>query len=160
MEKASQNIKESEINSKEFPKVSCVKNFNKLQNISLVGDSELVEMGDYLLLEKNENITACTYGANPCISGIIQTKDNQLYMFHSIGGELTQSQLEIIQKSKKGIIGGGSEALKDYKFEFDKSNIEIINQPDERYDFNIVFVKDKNKSNVSPGIYYCYEKGF
>lgn len=160
MEKNPEFIEKPKNISENFPKIRHVENFDQLENIRATGDSESVETGDCLLLEKNENLVAFSYGANPCISGVVQTEDNQLYMFHSLGSELTESQEEIIKKSKKGIVGGGKDTLKNYSSIFKQQNITVIYHPDEIHDFNIVLVKEKNPLHTLPGIYFCYETGF
>lgn len=139
--------------------ISNVNNFDELENITAIGDSEKVEMGDCLLLRKNKNITTYSYGAGPCVSGIIQTNDNKLYMFHSVADELTQEQEEVVKNAKKGIVGGGKESIDTLNHKFKNKNIKIISPPSDRddYDFNIVFVKSQNQFNVSPGIYFCYD---
>lgn len=142
---------------KENKKIYKVADFNELDDIRMVGDSEKVEMGDCLLIEKNENVVSYSYGAGPCISGILQTNDNKLYMFHSVADNLTQEQKEIVKNTKKGFIGGGKKTLEIFRSEFANKNIKMVFPPEENYDFNIVFVKDKNQFEVSPGIYFCYD---
>ncbi|MFA6185001.1 MAG: hypothetical protein WCT51_03965 [Candidatus Shapirobacteria bacterium] len=162
MENSSELINPS-LEKKEFPtvlKICNVENLEELKNICAIGDSEEVEVGDYFLLRKNDNITTCSYGAGPCISGVLQTNDNKLYMFHSFADRfLTLEQKEIIKNTKKGIIGSGNKELLDtFKSEFKNGNIKVLPPPTGgNYDFNIVFVKAKNKYKVSPGIYFCHD---
>ena len=162
MEKISESIK-PKLEKQEFStilKICNVKNFDDLENIREIGDSEKVESGDFFLLRKNDNITAYSYDAGPCISGVLQTNDNNLYMFHSFAdGLLTLEQKEIIKNTKKGIIGSGNKELLDiFRAEFKSENIKTIPPPiDGNYDFNIVFVKAKNEYKVSPGIYFCHD---
>jgi hypothetical protein len=139
-------------------KIFQIKTSEELENICMVGESEKVEMGEYLLLEKNENITAYSYGAGPCISGIIQTDNNKLYMFHSLSYETTLEQKEIIKNASNLIVGSGEkESLDIFKSEFKYKNIKILSPPKDNYFFNIVFVKDKNKFKVLPGLYFSFE---
>ena len=157
MEKSSESIN---LNSerKKICNISKINNFDELDNIRAIGDSEKIEMGDCLLLRKNKNITTYSYGAGPCVSGVIQTNDNKLYMFHSVADELTQEQEDLVKNVKNGIVGGGKESLNIFKSKFKNKNIKIIQSPPEGgYDFNIVFVKSENQFNVSPGIYFCYD---
>ena len=157
MEKNSESISLS-LETKKVCNIVNVKNFDELDNIIAIGDSEQVEMWDCLLLRKNENIITYSYGAGPCISGVVQTNDNKLYMFHSVADKLTLKQEEVIKNSKKGIVGGGKESLDVFKSKFKNNNIKVVPPPSDRdYDFNIVFVKSENQFNVSPGIYFCYE---
>jgi len=157
MEKNSESINLN-LERKKVCNINNVSNFDELDNIREIGDSEKIEMGDCLLLRKNKNITTYSYGAGPCVSGIVQTNDNKLYMFHSVADELTQEQEEIIKNVKNGIVGGGKESLNIFKSKFKNKNIKIISSPSEgNYDFNIVFVKSENQFNVSPGIYFCYD---
>lgn len=157
MEKGGESI-QPKIEKEKSLKICQVKNFDELETIRMIGDSEEVQMGDCLLLRKNEDITAYSYGAGPCISGVLQTEDNKFYMFHSVANVLTQEQVEIIRNTKKGIIGGGNKSLDTIGSEFKNKNIKMIASPGENYDFNIVFVKTENQFKVSPGIYYCYDQ--
>lgn len=151
------------LEKKEFPtvlKICNVENLDELERIREIGNSEKVGVGDYFLLRKNDNITTYSYGAGPCISGVLQTNDNKLYMFHSFADRLlTLEQKEIIKNTKKGIIGSGNrELLNTFKSEFKNGNIKVLPPPaGGTYDFNIVFVKAKNKYKVSPGIYFCHD---
>lgn len=160
MEKFNESIYQN-FEDQKFYRAFDVKNFDRLDQIRAIGDSEKVEMGSCLLIEENNStITYYSYGAGPCISGIIQTTDNKLYMFHSVAEELTTEQNELLQSSKNGIIGGGKETLNILKAEINNKNIKIIPPPKSKknYDFNIVFVKNKNQFNTSPGIYFCYDQ--
>ena len=157
MEKGGESI-QPKLEREKSLKVCQVKNFDELEKIRMIGDSEEVQMGDCLLLKKNEDITAYSYGAGPCISGVLQTEDNKFYMFHSVASILTQEQIEIIRNTKKGIVGGGIESLDNFSSEFKNKNIKIIQSLGKNYDFNIVFVKAENQFKVSPGIYYCYDQ--
>jgi hypothetical protein len=157
MEKSSESINLN-LERKKVCNISKINNFDELDDIRAIGDSEKIEMGDCLLLRKNKNITTYSYGAGPCVSGVIQTNDNKLYMFHSVADELTQEQEEVVKNVKNGIVGGGKESLNILKSKFKNKNIKIISSPPEGgYDFNIVFVKSENQFNVSPGIYFCYD---
>jgi hypothetical protein len=98
-----------------------------------------------------------TYGANPCISGIIRTSDNQMFLIHSLGGDLSDAQEEILNNATAGIVGGGLETLDKFKSRLNEKNIKISYPSEKDQDFNIVIVKEKNTSRVKPGIYYCYE---
>lgn len=139
-------------------KICRVKNSEELENICMVGESEKVEMGECLLLKKDENITAYSYGAGPCVSGIIQTSDDKLYMFHSLSYETTPEQKEIIKNASNLIIGSGEkESLDIFISEFKNKNTKILSSPKGDYFFNIVFVKDKNQFKVSPGLYFSFE---
>ena len=140
-------------------KINYVEDFTELDDyIRFVGDSEEVDMGDCLRLVKDDYLTAYTYGANPCVSGIIQTNQDKLYMFHSVGDELTEEQKERFQDAKNIIIGGSSKVLENLNAEFKNKNIKTIWPPSDSHDFNIVFVKEKNEFGVKPGLYYCYER--
>lgn len=136
--------------------VKQVENLDELDYIRSVGDSEIVETGDCRFLESNDYATIYSYGANPCISGAFQTKDDKIYLFHSQGDFLTDEQREILTNSKKGIVGGSKETLSDLSSILKESNLKTIPSPGEDYDFNIVFVKDKNLEEKS-GLYFCYE---
>jgi len=133
-----------------------VNDFEELEYIVSIGDSELIEMEDCTLLTKNGYITSYSYNANPCVSGIVQTKNDDIYMFHSTGYGLSSEQEKILKNSKRGIAGGGIEAIGHLSLILKEANIEIIPSPGNDYDFNIVFVKERNIFNVKPGLYYCY----
>lgn len=139
-------------------KIEEVKNFPELQNIRLVGDSEDVEVGDCMQIKKNSKITTYSWGANPCVSGIVQTIDDKLYMFHSVGSVLSFDQEKLLKIAKKGVVGGGPKTLSRYFDKFKSANLQIIYPPEPEHDFNIVFVKDKNEANTAPGLYYCYDE--
>jgi hypothetical protein len=136
-----------------------VKDFDELDYIRLVGDSEEIKMGGLPSFRKNDYIDAYSYGANPCICGVAETKDGETYMFHSFGDVLTDEQEEIIKNSKRGVVGGNKKTLAIYSDEFINSNIKVIQPRGDNDDFNIVFVKGKNKFKVAPGSYYYYEDG-
>ena len=157
MEKSSELINQN-LERKKFCNISNVNNFEELDDIRLIGDSEKVEMGDCLLLKNNNNITSYTFGSGPCVSGIIQTNDNKLYMFHSVGDELTQEQEKVVKNAKKGIVGSGKKDSLDYfRTKDNNKKITIILPPEKDCDFNMVFVKTINQSNISPGAYFCYD---
>lgn len=138
-------------------KATKVDDFFELEYIRIVGDSEKVEMGDSLLLEKNDCISTYSFGANPCVSGIIQTHNNELYMIHSNGCEFSDEQDAIIANCKSGIIGGGLETLDKFSDNLRKLNIKIIPSPGRDYAFDIAYIKEKNEFGVKPGMYYCYD---
>jgi hypothetical protein len=131
--------------------------FEELDNISSVGDSENVEMGSCLKLKRDDYITARSYNANPCVCGILQTNDNEIYMFHSVADFLTDKQNEILKNSYRGVVGGGKKTLEQLFQEFDGSNIKVIPSPGDNYGFNITYVKERNQFDVKPGLYYCYD---
>jgi hypothetical protein len=140
-------------------KINYVEDFTELDEyIKSVGDSEEVGMGDCLQLVKNDYITTFSYGANPCVAGIVLTNQDKLYMFHSAGDELTKEQEEQFQDAKNIIIGGSRVALEKLNVEFKGKNIKTIWPLSDSHDFNIVFVKEKNEFSVKPGLYYCYEE--
>lgn len=160
MEKNSESIKPN-LEKQKLPtvfKIYNVKNFDELENIIRIGDSEKVETGDYFLLRENNNITTYSYGAGPCISGVLQTTDNKIYMFHSFANILlTPEQEQIVKNTKRVIIGSGNNELLDiFSSEFKGKNIKVIRPPGKNYDFNIVFVKYKNEFNTLPGLYFCH----
>lgn len=157
MEKESNNSEKSE----KLPfKITEVTSFDELDWIRMTGDCEDVEMGQCLKLQKNMNITTYSYGAGPCISGILQTNDNDIYMFHSTGESLTEEQLKTLENTKKGIIGGGETSTEIYRKNFESSNVKIIPHPDnnKKCIFDIVYVKEENEFSIKPGLYYCYEE--
>lgn len=80
-----------------------VNDFDELEYTRLVGDSELIELEDCTLLKKNGYITAYSYNANPCVTGIIQTNNKEIYMFHSTGLGLSKEQEKIIKTPKGGL---------------------------------------------------------
>jgi len=140
--------------------ITKIDSFTELNWIRLVGDSsEKVEMDDCYQIKNDEHDVVFTYGANPCVAGMFQTKDNKIYMFHSSGILLTDEQEELISQSKKGFVGGGKRTLKKYSSLFKDNNIQIVPQPSpiDNNDFNIVFVKKKNLEEDF-GVYYCYAK--
>lgn len=139
-------------------KISQVENFDELDYIRLIGESENIEIGECQQLKKNNQVTAYSYGANPCVCGVIQTRDDKFYMFHSIGSVLTIDQEKLLRIAKKGIVGGGIETLQHYSDHFEQANIKTVQPPSPYHDFNIVFVKDKNEFNTAPGLYYCYDE--
>lgn len=149
---------EKEISPKNFS-VHEIKDFDKFLDICSVGDSDVVETDQYLSIENNENIVVASYGAGPCVSGILQTNNNKIYMFHDYANSLlTKEQEEIIKNTQKGIIGSGDiESLTEFRSKLNNNkNIKMIPPPGEDSTFNIAFVKKKNKFKVSPGFYFCY----
>lgn len=142
----------------------CVESFDALEIIRQDSDSEHVDMGDCLRLD--ENTSAYTVGANPCISGVVETKDGELYLFHSLADLLSKEQAEVVRNSRWGMVGGGWQSLDGYTSLFQGANIKVIWPPnfssgsssDPGSDFNIVVVGRGDKSGVKPGVYYCYEE--
>jgi len=134
------------------------KTYEKFEEICSIGDSEKVGMGECLLLEKNENAIAYSLGAGPCISGVIQTKNGDIYMFHCSSYETTPEQKEIIKNASSLIIGSGEkESLDIFMSEFKDKNIKPLLPPKKGdYIFNIAFVKDKNNRS-DPDLYFSFE---
>ena len=149
----------SPINSegRNYLPITEIDSFDKLDWICQLGDAENIGSGEYSPLNNDQKDILYTYGANPCVAGFIQTKDNKRYLFHSIGDQLTPEQKELISQSKKGFVGGGKETLKIYDSFFKENNVQVIPQPSpiDNNDFNIVIVKKKNLQKKR-GIYYCY----
>ena len=139
-------------------KISQAKTYEKFEEICSIGDSEKVEMGGCLLLKKNEKAIAYSLGAGPCVSGVIQTKNGDMYMFHGLSYETTPEQKEIIKNASYLIVGSGEkESLDIFMSEFKDKNIKPLLPPKKGdYIFNIVFVKDKNNSN-EPDLYFSFE---
>jgi hypothetical protein len=134
-----------------------VKNFDELDNIRLAGDSEEIKMGDCLQLVKNDTVSSYSYNANPCICGVVETNNKDVYMFHSVADILTDEQEEVIKNSRSGIVGGGQETLEKFSSLLHSSGIKIIPPSSREDDFSIVFIKGKNQFDVTPGIYFCYD---
>jgi len=130
-----------------------VKDFTTLNEIRFLVGAQEVKMGQL----NSKDTTVFSYGANPCISGLIIGQDNHLYCFHSLGSEFTGSQKEIILSAAGGIVGGGIESINKYESVLKKSKIQIIYPPTPKHDFNFVLIKPKNKPGFKPGLYSCYD---
>lgn len=152
-----ENFSVIENSPSQFPKLFKVKDFAALDDIRFVGDSREVDMGQIVPVSHDNYATIFSYGANPCISGLIVDQNNQLFCLHSLGPILTSEQEDLIKSAKKGIIGGGIETLNSYKDSFKKSNIQIIIPPSHNHDFNFVLVKSKTEFKTKPGFYFCYD---
>lgn len=158
MEKSAES-RPSNLKTNSQLKICQAKNYEEFEDICSIGDSEKVEMGECLLLENNEKTITYSLGAGPCVSGIIQTKNGNIYMFHGLSYETTPKQKEIIQNASYLIVGSGEkESLDIFKSEFKNKNIKPLLPPKKGdYIFNIAFIKDKNKFKVSPGLYFSFE---
>lgn len=142
-----------------FNKLHKIENYEELENqINSIGDSESVLMGDYLKLSRNEYTNACSYGAGPCIAGVLKTKEDELYMFHCMADCPTIDQDKLLQNAKDIIVGSGDKkGLQNFAAAYSSANIRTLLPPGDGYDFNMVFVKEENEYNVEPGFYYCYD---
>lgn len=140
-----------------FPKLFRVEDFSDLDDIRLIGDSKEVDMGQIMPVNPDSYATIFSYGANPCLSGLIIDQNHQLFCFHSLGPILTPEQENLIKSAQKGIVGGGRETLNSYRNDFKKSNIQIIIPPTDNHDFNFVLVKSKTEFKTKLGFYFCYD---
>lgn len=149
-----------EFTQKSFPRIYKLNDSFELDNTIFVGDSEEVKTGDTLLSQQNDCVTSYSYGANPCVSGMVQTTDQKIYLFHSLGDRLTSEQEDIINRCQKGIVGGGLTTLKKYSSYFKEHHVKTLNSPGNQYYFSFVLIKSKNQFKVPVGFYYLYEDDY
>jgi len=154
--------------SKEYPKtyesqfkslkIYHINDFDQLDDIRFVGNSHEVDMGEIFQVKPDELTTIFSYGANPCISGIVLDHNYSLYCFHSFGEFLTPEQESYMKNSRSGYVGGNIETLGKYQDLFSENHIRILIPPSIIHDFNYVLVKSKNEFKTPIGFYYNYDE--
>lgn len=152
-----ENSNNSEGYSKSL-KIYSINDFDQLDNIRFVGDSHEVDLGEVYKINPDEFTTIFSYGANPCISGIIQDSNYDLYCFHSFGAFLTPEQESYMKNARFGYVGGNIETLDKYQDLFSENHIRILIPPSIIHDFNYVLVKSKNEFKTPIGFYYNYDE--
>jgi len=137
-----------------LPKIIRVEDINEFYDIASVEGSVEVGMGDCLSVKKNNSYYS--YGANPCICGIVETNDNKTFIMHSVGDEFTREEERAINNAKSGFFGGNKKTLARFSDLFEKLGIQSIQPPNIDDDFNIALIAKQNGLDILPGIYYCY----
>ena len=125
--------------------------------IEHIGDAEMgfeVDLEEEIYPIKGNSVYF-TYGANPCLAGVLFDKKKKLWIFHN--SHLSDEQVAAINNCIGGIVGGGLWAIDEYSYLLKESKANVITPTVTSSSFGIAVVTKKVK-DVPVGIFYGYSE--
>ncbi|MCW1949168.1 MAG: hypothetical protein KIH89_001835 [Candidatus Shapirobacteria bacterium] len=130
-----------------------VKNNDRFED--LIPDNSLsVEIGTIVDLSETNSGFLHSFGAGPCVSGLIKDTNGHLKAFHFTPPDnyLFPEQLNFLETAQNGFIGGDQEILKKFQSLFETKNIKTFKFSKPKSFFHFLI----DQSNPEIKFYYNY----